>query len=599
MALSIPIPISELLQGKNLAGKPLVDYEIAGEIDHIRRSLPSQSPEEQSGGWAELAAFQFAPSRSEQASPWNTYFHPHGGATFSDGTQFHVPDIAQADPEILEYWRRRSLEASHPVLQARYADLVWDFSPHFKVKRDVAQARVAVDAYLATVERRLFIRLPEAVPYLTRALSLALSIGDDGRARLAVAAMLSFFEGEAKPNHHGTWAFIFDDVLQNKKAPITSGQEERIVSGLESVLQRASTLNTEDFSPWDAQAAAERLAAYYHKHGRPEDVRRVIRIYGGAFESISEQASSSLSTAWLAPVLDAYRNLGMDEDAKRVQLKLAEKAKTLKSEMKTISVPVEISQAEVDGFLEVLTAGTADECLTRIAFEFVPKAEPVRDLLRKMTEQAPLMARIAVVKSDEGFTVATAGSVTEDPDGRLLLQLAQHIEGMTPLLSLALERGLEKYSLGPESIATYLYQSPVFRAERKELIDAGLTAHFAGDYVKAIHVLLPQIEEACRVCLGLLGEPVTRVKGQNKGILHQKNLNEILDEAAFQRTMGEDVLLYLKAFLTEPIGLNVRNRLCHGLMGAIEFTRLLSDRVIHVMLMLAQIRTKLNASESP
>src|SRR5665213_920520 len=118
MALTIPIPISELLQEKDLAGKPLVDYEIAGEIDQIPLSLPSQSPEEQSGGWAELAAFQFAPSRSEQASPWNN-------------------------------------------------------------------------------ERRLFVRLPEAVSYLTRALSLALSIDDDRRASLAVAAMLSFFESEA------------------------------------------------------------------------------------------------------------------------------------------------------------------------------------------------------------------------------------------------------------------------------------------------------------------------------------------------------------------------------------------------------------------
>jgi hypothetical protein len=309
------------------------------------------------------------------------------------------------------------------------------------------------------------------------------------------------------------------------------------------------------------------------------------------FEAIAEKANSSLATAWLAPVLDAYRNLGMDEDAKRVQLKLAEKAKTLKSEMKTISVPIEVSQTEVDQYLEVVTSGTPDECLTRIAFVFVPKAESIRDLLRRMTQQTPLLARIGVQKGDDrGFTVATAGSVIEDPDGRLLLQLAEHTGSTTPLLSLALERAVTRHSLELESISTYLYKSPVFKAERKELIDAGLSAHFAGDYVKAIHVLTPQIEEACRVLLGLLGEPVTRVKGQNKGILHQKNLNEILDEPAVQATLHEDPLLYLKAFLTEPIGLNVRNRLSHGLMSAMEFTRLLSDRILHVLLMLAQAR---------
>jgi hypothetical protein len=595
MALRVPKAIEELLREKDRDGRPLVDFEIAGSIAEIRASLQSQSPEEQSGGWAELAAFQFAP-QGDDSSPWNTYFNPRGGTTFTDGSQTYVPDIGQADIEILDYWKKRVAEVTHPVLRARYADLTWDFSPYFKVKRDVTQARTAIDAYLASVERRLFVRATEAVTYLTRALGLALSIGDEVRRNSVVSAMLSFFASDAKPNHHGTWSFIFDDLLQNKRVAVTPDQEGRIISGLENILLRASTLNTDDFSPWDAQAAAERLAAYYHKHGESDEMRRVVRIYGGAFEMISAKASSMLATGWLAPVLDAYRNLGMDEDARRVQLTIAEKAKTLKSEMKTISVPLEITQAEVDEYLEVMTSGTSDECLTRIAFAFVPKAESVRDLLRKMIVRTPLLTAIGIEKSDDGFIVATAGSVTADPDGRLLLQLAQYIEGSTALLSRALERGFARHLLGAEAVSAYLYRSPLFRTERQELIGAGLAAHFAGDYVKAIHVLVPQIEEACRVLLGLLGEPKTRVKGQNKGILHQKNLNEILDEPSVQGTLREDAYLYLKAFLTEPIGLNVRNRLCHGLMSAMEFTRLLSDRVLHVMLMIAQVRTRSNVT---
>jgi hypothetical protein len=283
----------------------------------------------------------------------------------------------------------------------------------------------------------------------------------------------------------------------------------------------------------------------------------------------------------------------MDEDAKRVQLALAERGKALKSEMRTISVPLEIPQAELEEYLDAMTTGTPDEFLTRIAFTFVPKAAPMRELLITMTTQAPLMAMIGIEKSDEGgFTVATAGSVIEDPEGRLLLQLARDIEGSTLLLSRVLDRGLARHTLGAGAVTAYLYKSPVFRAERRELIDAGVRAHFAGIYVQAVHVLIPQIEEACRVLLGLLGEPTTRVKGQNKGILHQKNLNEILDEPAVHATLREDALLYLKAFLTEPIGLNVRNRLSHGLMRALEFTRLLSDRVVHVLLMLAQVQRK-------
>jgi hypothetical protein len=591
MALTVPTAIDELLRNLDSGRTPLIDYGIAGEIEKIRRSLSSPSRDEQSGSWAELAAFQFAPSRGDEPSLWNTYFHPRGGATFNDGSRLDVPDITQADIEILDYWKRRATEVSHPVLRARYADLAWDFSQYFKVKREVTHARAAIDAYLSTVHERLFERHQEAVTSLKRALSLALSINESQRVTSAVTAMLKFFDEEAKPNNHGTWSFIFDDLLQNKRVPLSTVQERNIIDGLERILKMSSTFGSEDFSPWDAQAAAERLSSYYHGQGKAEDVRRVTRVYGGAFEAISAGASSSHATAWLAPVLDAYRNLGMEDDAKRIHLKIAEKAKSLRSELKTISVPIELSQAEVDSFLETVTGRSAQDTLAHIAFQFVPRVESIRDLLRRMTEEAPLLSRIPIAKSDDdGFTVATVGPISQDPDGQMLLRLAQYIESTTTLLSLALERASSRYSLDADAITEYLYQSPVFRTERKELIHAGLVAHFGGDYVKAVHVLLPQIEEACRVLLGLLGEPVTRVKGQNRGILHQKNLNEILDEAALLKALKEDAVLYLKALLTEPIGLNVRNRLCHGLMSAVEFTRLLSDRIIHILLMLAQIR---------
>ena len=35
--------------------------------------------------------------------------------------------------------------------------------------------------------------------------------------------------------------------------------------------RKTSTLNTADFSPFDAQEAAERLASYYHRNARSEE----------------------------------------------------------------------------------------------------------------------------------------------------------------------------------------------------------------------------------------------------------------------------------------------------------------------------------------
>jgi hypothetical protein len=50
-------------------------------------------------------------------------------------------------------------------------------------------------------------------------------------------------------------------------------------------------MGQEQFSPWAAQAAAERLASYYKRRGAEDDVRKVIFAYGNAFEQLAAKAT--------------------------------------------------------------------------------------------------------------------------------------------------------------------------------------------------------------------------------------------------------------------------------------------------------------------
>jgi hypothetical protein len=38
------------------------------------------------------------------------------------------PNISNVDPAVLAYWQVRMGQAGHPMLKARYADLLWDLS---------------------------------------------------------------------------------------------------------------------------------------------------------------------------------------------------------------------------------------------------------------------------------------------------------------------------------------------------------------------------------------------------------------------------------------------------------------------------------------
>ena len=192
MPLVIPDAIQRALRSLDEKREQLVPYKIAGAITEIRQSLTAQGRDEQSGAWAELSAFQFAAGRGE---PWGTYFGPLSSGTRSDGLEFYFPDVREANSEIVGYWKARVPEVSHPVLRARYADVVWDLSEAAgKIRRDPSFARIAIDSYIDTVDAGLFKAPTEAALYLTRAMDLGLSLNDKARVERVRDCMLGFYD---------------------------------------------------------------------------------------------------------------------------------------------------------------------------------------------------------------------------------------------------------------------------------------------------------------------------------------------------------------------------------------------------------------------
>ena len=73
----------------------------------------------------------------------------------------------------------------------------------------------------------------------------------------------------------------------------------------------------------------------------------------------------------------------------------------------------------------------------------------------------------------------------------------------------------------------------------------------------------------------------------------EKSLNDILEhEAAIEVALGDDVRQYLLAFLADPRGHNLRNRVSHGLLRRQAFRRGISDRLLHILLLFGLIRAR-------
>jgi hypothetical protein len=224
----------------------------------------------------------------------------------------------------------------------------------------------------------------------------------------------------------------------------------------------------------------------------------------------------------------------------------------------------------------------------RIAVRFIPNTDHIRAFLQELLTTTPLMARIGVTRIVGDHFAAQAGSIEKDPEGRLIMQLAQNLDIQNVFLQETLKQLRNKHTITADTILAVLDESPIFSAERRPLLKEGIQAYLDGDHTKAIHVLVPQIEQALRQLLSLTGAQTLKT-GRN-GMVQLKNLNDILREPTIKTSLGEDLRLYLLTFLAEERGQNIRNNICHGLASPEQFNQALSDQVLHALLAVSLVR---------
>lgn len=590
MAIKLPVRAREILERADALRQPLAEFDLVDQLSELAKQ-DDLSLEERKGALAESAAFFFRPIPDENSRPWDAYFGPTITATDAKGQPVYLPDLAEVDADFVAHWESRASEAKHPVIRARYADLVWDLKTVVLRQRpDIQFARIATDSYLAAVEGGLY-RFPvEAVDAFRRALHIAVSTADTERVNACKKVLIACLDSLTESIQVANWAAAGDGLLRRKGVFLTAEETGRIIAALERLLSMCTAQGGGQFEPWSAEAAARVLAAHYDRNGKREEVHRVIRAYGTAFESMAAEASPTFAMGWLQPVYEEYRNRGMVADAERVLKSYAEKGKGAAADLKEIHAPIEIPKEDFDRFLDEMSDGTLGECLARIAARFVPKVRVIKSLLQWMLDQTPLLARIEVTRIVGDHVAAAAGSIETDPDGRLIMQLAQYVDGENLFLVPALSKIREKHSPDAATILAHLEESPIFDPERRSLLCDGLDAYLRADHVKAIHVLVPQVEHILRRLLGLLGIPILRAG--KRGTMQVKNLNEILREPAICTALGEDLQLYLLELLADQRGHNIRNVICHGFAAPVHLNQQVADRVLHVLLCLALVREK-------
>lgn len=254
--------------------------------------------------------------------------------------------------------------------------------------------------------------------------------------------------------------------------------------------------------------------------------------------------------------------------------------------MQRISVPLNVTHEELDAWADKVAGDSLEQGLLGFASVGLVGRDSSERAVLEIAAQSPLSARIPIsITGPAGFTKATIGSVDDDLDGRAVHHGAQILSQRAPFLNVAWKRLQEKHSVDIERLVEWLSRCPFFPPSRLRFIREGLEAWFAGDAVKAIHVLVPQVESALRDVLAALGGAVTK-PGPDGGGFQMISLGDVLSHERFKAKVPEDIRFHFKALYQDPRGLNVRNELAHGIAAFELFGLGLANTMVHSIIVI-------------
>jgi lysyl-tRNA synthetase class 1 len=523
---------------------------------------------------ADWTAFALQPAYLHSSDPWRAYFRPARAAGPADRT-----DIDSDGAALVSHWEARAASVAHPVLAARYTDLVWDLGRRLSGRRiALPVARRAIALYLDVLAGGLAPSPDERFICARRAVDLAAQIRDPVALQAARTALLDLHALETG-RAGGRWHLAFDHLHEHKRAALSSAEYDRLIGDFERILDiRADRSGTAPH--WrDALGAAERLLAHYGRLRRNEDIRRVHATLGHAFEreaarrdrSARTPAQEALACALRANLLqhgvESYRLAGCPDGETRLRGELAAALDTVRAASTLLASPPTATRAHT--FAQRLPGADRVESFMRLAATFLPDVDRLETIAAACAAGLSFsgMALRPAGLPGQDF-LARVGPRAEDPFGRTVWQANWEINAATPYLQAAFDTLAGLHAVTPQAVLDWT--GHLFDAARRALLAEGLAAWCAHDHVKALHTFTPLIEYGLRSLVCSLGLSTLKPHGTIPGISVAIGMGDILYNDAMIAALGAEaprLRLYLLTLYADPRGRNLRNEIAHGLLA--------------------------------
>ncbi len=279
-------------------------------------------------------------------------------------------------------------------------------------------------------------------------------------------------------------------------------------------------------------------------------------------------------------LMDAIRALRRipNTQEKRQQLEplLRDAQASIHDEMGVISTPFDLTDLvkEIQGSLDGLSLAQALAVFANLNSS--PDPAELRDEARQQAERNLFSSLIPIsIVDNEGKVVSKSPALTgnEDDDEpamhhsiasneRLRRQLVAsgQIEPARRLIHV-------EHPLGQRDFLPLVTMSPFVPADRTNLFSLAFARFFGGDFISALHILVPQLENSLRHVLKQAGKKPSSIRSDM--IQEDRNLSVLLkkDRELLEEIFGSAIIYEIENLFDFRGGPALRHELAHGLVS--------------------------------
>jgi hypothetical protein len=474
-----------------------------------------------------------------------------------------VPDdLTDEDLTVLPLLLERLTE---PALKARILDVLW-------IRQKAYQAALqAVDAYVLAAEK-LFSSETwiYGVECLRRGFQLAAALAGGGRdARQKTQLLLE--KTVQKPLE--TIHLNFANHLLRLAAEFRLSEPGQFAA----IALRYADISAGE-GEFDFARQYHKLAAgLFDRAGDRESTRNQMLRVADLFEEEADSVLTTDTPRALAAVTFLKEALEINRQFK-VQAEKIESIRQKLRQAQTRSLDhfqelrVETNIADLQQLAATYVSGTdLEKAILRLAFivDLTDLKAAVEEQL-KQAKQSPFFHLITTELLDEQGKTSEKiqgidGTVTEEELEKRAFQWAASFKWpfrVQAAIEPARSTIASEYAPRSLELEFLVRSNPLVASDHALIFLRGLHAGLMGDMMVAIHLLVPQLENALRYLLNQHGIDTANI--DSEGLEQNKALGKLLEFPELHRLLGDDLIFEFRAVFCEKSGFNLRNRLAHG-----------------------------------